>query len=359
MENDLNKEVIVTMPQLVDAYNSLIEEAQIQESQGWGDEDKCTYHEGYISQPVYACVTCTDKNNNMNGEVFGFCFGCSMSCHLDHEIYELFHKRNFRCDCATPKSVHLCTLNPKLDTVNALNQYNHNFRGLYCWCSTPYDHNSNVVMIQCYMCQDWFHDTCILKDFPHNTIPEEPDTDFICKDCISKYQSFLGKYKDFEYIELDESEEAEKTEPKSIPQVPEVKLQIEQQQNECLISNVSSTNILRAGNYFFRPGWREKLCRCRKCLNMYQLIDVNYLIKAEEKIPESAPETPPPAAKKPELEEPSLSRQREIAYGLMEFRDNLMEFLKPFAAQKRTVTAADIEQFKEQFENQKQKKKKI
>jgi len=40
----------------------------------------------------------------------------------------------------------------------------------------------------------------------------------------------------------------------------------------------------------------------------------------------------------------------------MEFKDNLMEFLKPFAAQKRTVTAADIEQFKEQFQNQKKKK---
>jgi len=205
----LNKEeVVITMPQLVDAYNSsinsLIEEAEVQEAQGWGDADKCTYHEGYISQPVYACATCTEKNNN--GNVFGFCFGCSMSCHLDHDIYELFHKRNFRCDCATPKSVHLCTLNSKMDTINTLNQYNQNFKGLYCWCSTPYDHNSNVVMIQCYMCQDWFHDTCILKDYSYN-IPEEPDTDFICKDCIFKYQSFLGKYHTLEYIERDEEDE--------------------------------------------------------------------------------------------------------------------------------------------------------
>jgi len=125
---------------------------------------------------------------------------------------------------------------------------------------------------------------------------------------------------------------------------------------ECLISKESSTNVLRARNYFLRPCWKESLCRCRKCLNMYQLINVNYLIQDEEKKP-PATETPP-AVKKPVEEDPlnTLSRQREIAYGIMEFRDNLMEFLKPFAAQKRTVTAADIEQFKEQFQNQKKKK---
>jgi len=52
----------------------------------------------------------------------------------------------------------------------------------------------------------------------------------------------------------------------------------------------------------------------------------------------------------------TLTLKREIAYGINEFRDNLMEFLKPFATQKRTVTVADIEQFKEQFQNKKKKK---
>ena len=26
----------------------------------------------------------------------GVCFGCSMNCHVDHEIVELFDKRDFR-----------------------------------------------------------------------------------------------------------------------------------------------------------------------------------------------------------------------------------------------------------------------
>jgi E3 ubiquitin-protein ligase UBR7 len=207
------------------------------------------------------------------------------------------------------------------------------------------------------MCQDWFHDTCILKDYPH-TIPDEPDTDFICKDCISKFQSFLGKYKNLEYIEPEE-EKTDKTE--QTINILEPLEKHPKEQNDCLISKESSTNFSRAGNYFFRPGWRENLCRCRKCLNMYQLINVNYLIQDEEKTPETPLHPPSTTVKnpKPDLEDPinSLSRQREIAYGIMEFRDNLMEFLKPFAAQKRTVTAADIELFKEQFQNQKKKKK--
>jgi E3 ubiquitin-protein ligase UBR7 len=336
------------MPQLVNAYDNLIDEAHAQEAQGWGDADKCTYHEGYVSQPVYACATCSNKSD----KVFGFCFGCSMSCHLDHEVYELFEKRNFRCDCATPKSVHLCTLNPKTQTVNTLNQYNHNFKGLYCWCSTPYDHNSNVTMIQCYMCQDWFHDTCILKDYPYQ-IPEEQDTDFICKDCIHKYQGFLGKYKQLEHIEVEDNNSKDE----SI-----VKTENEQKDNNirendnCLIA---SKEIGHIRNYFFKGGWREKLCRCPRCLKMYDLVSVNYLINNdEEKENPNNEESGTVNSKSSVIDEhvQVLTQQREIAYGIQAFRDNLMEFLKPFAAQKRTVTAADIEKFKEDFQLKKRKK---
>lgn len=35
---------------------------------------------------------------------FGVCYGCSLRCHLQHEIEELFFKRGFRCDCGTPRS---------------------------------------------------------------------------------------------------------------------------------------------------------------------------------------------------------------------------------------------------------------
>jgi len=270
-----------------------------------------------------------------------------MSCHLDHEIYELFDKRNFRCDCATPKSVvHLCTLNQKIHTMNTSNQYNHNFRGLYCWCSSHYDHNSDVTMIQCYMCQDWYHDTCILKNYPYN-IPEEPDTDFICKDCILKYHSFLGKYSHLEYIDKDETENPVNI---TIQEKPVSQNYLEKE--ECCIASKESGRI---GNFFFSPGWRDHLCRCSRCITMYQLINVSYLIQDEENkhtISSSTESVKKPA---PEANAIPEQKQREIAFGFMDFRDNLMEFLKPFALQKRTVTAADIEVFKEQFQKKKKK----
>jgi len=56
-----------------------------------------------------------------------------------------------------------CQLHEIIVDQNTENSYTHNFDGLYCWCQKTYDHDSNDVMIQCIMCQDWFHDTCIQK----------------------------------------------------------------------------------------------------------------------------------------------------------------------------------------------------
>ena len=29
--------------------------------ENWGDENACTYNKGYIHQPVYSCITCSEK----------------------------------------------------------------------------------------------------------------------------------------------------------------------------------------------------------------------------------------------------------------------------------------------------------
>jgi len=33
----------------------------------------------------------------------GFCYSCSITCHTDHDVYELWTKRHFRCDCGNSK----------------------------------------------------------------------------------------------------------------------------------------------------------------------------------------------------------------------------------------------------------------
>ena len=86
---------------------------------------------GYIRQPVYSCLTC---NPNPSEEA-GFCYSCSISCHGDHNLVELFTKRSFRCDCGTAKFKHTpCKLDAKpAGATNELNQYNHNYLGRFCW----------------------------------------------------------------------------------------------------------------------------------------------------------------------------------------------------------------------------------
>ncbi|KAG0224083.1 putative E3 ubiquitin-protein ligase ubr7 [Mortierella sp. GBA43] len=142
---------------------------------------------GYIRQPVYACLTC---NPNPSEEA-GFCYSCSISCHGDHNLVELFTKRHFRCDCGTEKFKEIkCKLDPKpAGSVNELNQYNHNYLGRFCWCDILYDPaKEESTMLQCVACEDWFHDTCI-GITPHN----DDFDDFICRDCTRTYP-FLRQY---------------------------------------------------------------------------------------------------------------------------------------------------------------------
>lgn len=77
------------------------------------------------------------------------------------KIVELWTKRKFRCDCGNSKfGGHLCKLFPEKDSENSANAYNHNFKGSYCTCGRPYpdpEAKEQVEMIQCSICEDWFH----------------------------------------------------------------------------------------------------------------------------------------------------------------------------------------------------------
>ncbi|KAF9357641.1 hypothetical protein BGX26_003373 [Mortierella sp. AD094] len=148
--------------------------------------DICSNSMGYIRQPVYACLTC---NPNPSEEA-GFCYSCSISCHGEHNLVELFTKRSFRCDCGTEKFKSTkCKLDPKLaGSNNELNQYNHNYLGRFCWCEIQYDPlKEESTMLQCVVCEDWFHDTCI-GITPHN----DDFDDFICRTCTRAHPFLRG-----------------------------------------------------------------------------------------------------------------------------------------------------------------------
>ena len=85
-------------------------------------------------------------------------------CYLFYfdKIVELWTKRNFRCDCGNSRfGEFFCKLFPNKDVENSENSYNHNFKGQYCTCGRPYpdpDIEEQVEMIQCCVCEDWFHE---------------------------------------------------------------------------------------------------------------------------------------------------------------------------------------------------------
>ncbi|KAG6890036.1 hypothetical protein C0995_012493 [Termitomyces sp. Mi166 len=88
---------------------------------------------------------------------------------LPHEFskctYSLGHirfpKRKFRCDCPTTSITRACTLHKTLEEVNASNTYGPNFKAQFCRCGRPYDaRTEQETMIQCLICEDWFHESC-------------------------------------------------------------------------------------------------------------------------------------------------------------------------------------------------------
>lgn len=92
-------------------------------------------------------------------------------CYTMLKVLELWTKRNFRCDCGNSKFREFsCKLSPNKDVENIENSYNHNFNGLYCTCNRPYpdpDLQEQEEMIQCCMCEDWFHEEHISLSSPN------------------------------------------------------------------------------------------------------------------------------------------------------------------------------------------------
>ncbi|GEM07394.1 E3 ubiquitin-protein ligase UBR7 [Rhodotorula toruloides] len=143
--------------------------------------DACTYDLGYIKQPLFACQTCLNDR--------AVCAACSIACHGDHSLVELFNRRNFRCDCGTEAmgAGSFCSISHRNDApANTRNHYDKNFEGVFCFCGRPYDPHTEVEdMLQCLVCEDWLHESCVFG--ASNSDPplrqDEFDT-MVCQRCV-------------------------------------------------------------------------------------------------------------------------------------------------------------------------------
>lgn len=166
--------------------------------------DHCSNPLGPLRQNLFSCLTCNPPPESPLEPYHpaGICYSCSIACHGEHTLVELFARRNFTCDCGTTRiaSTSPCTL--RIDPVTGIkgpvhsqtaataNTYNKNFQNRFCGCGELHNpHEEKGTMFQCLGLsneedggcgEDWWHPECVLgmgRDWLQETKPEIKHTD--------------------------------------------------------------------------------------------------------------------------------------------------------------------------------------
>jgi E3 ubiquitin-protein ligase UBR7 len=199
--------------------------------------DTCTAPLGPLRQILFSCLTCNPPPSSP-GEPYipaGVCYSCSISCHGEHTLVELFNHRNFVCDCGTTRlpATSPCSLRISQKTgkkggvvseeATKTNTYNHNFYNKFCGCENEYDAESQKgVMYQCLGLgttadggcgEDWFHSSCIVGLGP-KWFEEHETAAKLAKAAKPKVEHLVGAE---QAQEEEEEEEEEDLTPPGFP----------------------------------------------------------------------------------------------------------------------------------------------
>lgn len=337
------------------------------------DSDHCSYPQGYVKrQALYACNTCTPKG----GEAAGVCLACTYKCHEGHDLFELYTKRNFRCDCGNRKFTELqCKLHPDKDETNTLNKYSQNFFGVYCTCSRPYPDPEDQVedeMIQCVVCEDWLHGRhlgCVAPDCVELQ-------EMICESCMNKHP-FLWTYAAHLAVPGAAAQVKEETGGNSNTGVqnkqeqvddviePSSKRSREEAEPSCRLKELQGIGQSRvqSGAVFWPSAWRSKLCSCSSCQDRLSESGLSFLLDESDTVlayenkgknNEQRHEGRDPLMSA--LDNLNRVQQLEIIHGYNDMKTELKDFLQRFAAEGKVVTPDDIRQFFEQQQSRKRRR---
>lgn len=246
-----------------------------------------------------------------------------------------------------------CQLEPIKFGISEDNKYNQNFSGVYCTCKRPYpDPEDNVVddMIQCVICEDWYHgrhlNTAFIKDF----------YEMVCGGCVGSHD-FLKCYLKYSMAQKQKAQE-------------DVDIETEAPDNKRPKLDPNACNRPAPEEYpsdaaiFWDDDWRDNLCKCPKCLELYKEEKVEFLIDPEDpvqKYEEIGLQRNRSAITPEQREIEALStlgrtQQVEMITGYNRFRDKLKEFLHGFAVSKKTVTEEDVNTFFAKMKEEKAEK---
>ncbi|XP_046545115.1 putative E3 ubiquitin-protein ligase UBR7 [Haliotis rubra] len=383
---------------------------------GDSDDKNCTYPTGYVKrQALYSCSTCKAAG----AEPSGVCLACSYECHEGHDLIELYTKRFFRCDCGNSRFPNQkCKLYPDKKSVNPSNKYNHNFSGLYCICSRPYPDPDDEVddeMIQCVICEDWYHGRHL-----GTTVPDNQDYgEVVCTDCMKRHD-FLWAYTltsqatmmkkeesntEVDVLASDSSDQASysmsagtssleasasnvslgnlsgnsddpdwsSNDPrfaaitKKYPARSEGASGSERSQpsvDTCLLKDLKSRKYdVREHAIFLPGGWRQKLCQCVECMTMYKDKEILFLTDDHDTVQsyEERGRQNHVLVSQHDKEVNALSQmnriqQVELLQGFNDMKSQLSDYLKKFAENGKVVREEDIKEFFSNMQARKRQK---
>lgn len=378
---------------------------------GGSDSEKCSYSQGSVKrQALYACSTCTPEGE----EPAGICLACSYECHGSHKLFELYTKRNFRCDCGNSKFKNMeCKLFPDKSKVNSCNKYNDNFFGLYCICKRPYPDPEDEVpdeMIQCVVCEDWFHGRHL------GAIPPESGDfqEMVCQACMRRC-SFLWAYAaqlavtrisaeddgplpnsagmaDQGVIKPENGAPPDNILKEAVPDhgrdsgqelkaeqddepctssgsEPDLQTVFKNEniktepQSSCRLQELQAKQFVKKDAATYWPlNWRSRLCTCRDCMKMYGELDVLFLTDECDTV--LAYENKGKSEQATERRDPLLDtlssmdrvQQVELICEYNDLKTELKDYLKRFADEGTVVKREDIQQFFEEFQSKKRRR---
>eukprot|EP00795_Rhopilema_esculentum_P004670 gene4670-20954_t len=422
---------ILSMVDILEGGKALEDEATA--VLGASDDQNCTYPQGYVNrQALYSCLSCAPEEDSPAG----ICFACSLHCHDGHNLVELYTKRqekdkknhgntynhNFQgkyCTCGRPYP------DPEDEGVSAGFRASIQFWSVLLACplsvgrvsasvGVPFSFGSVLLvytfsvkrsvasvgssiqswecpvgiddeMIQCVVCEDWYHSRHL------GTLAPVEYEEMICDACMQNLD-FLRWYKSISVKSQDKSpqkKEVSEEKPKLINDKDSNQDQGPSEEkpadNESSVATSTNAEVaeasqketdagpshndscklqsLKTGNEgidenavlkatFWPSQWRKLLCRCSECQNLYNSKGVSFITNEDDTVRVYEDKGRKMQGNNSSFDKGmqalnSMDRinQVEILTEYNDMKNQLHDFFKSFVGEGKVVTKKDVEGF--------------